>query len=90
MTFGGVKGEVTSWSDTEVKAVAPADFPTGALVLNVNGLDINIGGILNPTKKGDVTIAYLKNYEQPFKIDPNMTDAQKGVSASVCFLQIGL
>ena len=84
VTFGGVKGEVTSWSDTEVKAVAPADFPTGALVLNVNGLDINIGGILNPTKKGDVTIAYLKNYEQPFKIDPNMTDAQKGVSASVC------
>ena len=82
VTFGGINGEVTSWSETEVKVNAPADFPTGALVLNVNGLDLEVGPVLNPTKKGDVTIAYLKNYEQPFKTDPNMTDAQKGVSPS--------
>lgn len=78
--FGGVNAEVTKWSETEIQTVAPENFPTGEVVIVVNGFEVVAGAALNPFAKGDVTVAYLKNYRQPFKIDPNMTDAQLGTS----------
>lgn len=78
--FGGVKATVASWSETEIRAVAPEDFPTGELIIVVNGFEVVAGAVLNPFAKGDVSVAYLKNYRQPFKIDPNMTDAQLGTN----------
>lgn len=78
--FGGVNAVVTNWSETEVHVVAPEEFPTGEVVIVVNGFEVVAGTALNPLAKGDVSIAYLKNYRQPFKIDPNMTDAQLGTS----------
>ena len=78
--FGGVNAVVTNWSETEVHVVAPEEFPTGEVVIVVNGFEVVAGTALNPLAKGDVSIAYLRNYRQPFKIDPNMTDAQLGTS----------
>ncbi len=80
--FGGVKATVTSWSETEIGVTAPADFPTGEVVIVVNGFEVVAGTALNPNARGDVSMVYLKNYRQPFKIDPNMTDAQLGTSAA--------
>ena len=80
MKFGGVNAVVTNWSETEVHVVAPEEFPTGEVVIVVNGFEVVAGTALNPLAKGDVSIAYLRNYRQPFKIDPNMTDAQLGTS----------
>lgn len=81
--FGGVNAEVTKWSETEIQTVAPENFPTGEVVIVVNGFEVVAGAALNPFAKGDVSIAYLKNYRQPFKIDPNMTDAQLGTAPGI-------
>lgn len=78
--FGGVNAVVTGWSETEIRTVAPENFPSGEVVIVVNGFEVVAGTVLNPFAKGDVSIAYLKNYRQPFQVDPNMTDEQLGTS----------
>lgn len=71
---------MTGWSETEIRTVAPENFPSGEVVIVVNGFEVVAGTVLNPFAKGDVSIAYLKNYRQPFQVDPNMTDEQLGTS----------
>lgn len=78
--FGGVNAVVTDWSETEICTVAPENFPSGEVVIIVNGFEVVAGTVLNPFAKGDVSVAFLKNYRQPFKVDPNMTDEQLGTS----------
>ena len=67
--FGDMLGTVSEWSESKIVAVAPEGYATGALTLIVNGLEVPAGTVINPLAKGDVTIAYLKNYKQPFEVD---------------------
>lgn len=79
--FGDTMGTITEWSETRIVAVAPEGYATGALTLIVNGLEVSAGAVINPLAKGDVTIAYLKNYKQPFEADADFCK-QAGLSGN--------
>lgn len=72
--FGDTMGTITEWSESKIVAVAPEGYATGALTLIVNGLEVSAGTVINPMAKGDVTIAYLKNYKQPFEADADFCE----------------
>lgn len=57
--FGGVNAVVTGWSETEIRTVAPENFPSGEVVIVVNGFEVVAGTVLNPFAKGDVSIAFI-------------------------------
>ena len=65
--FGDTMGTISEWSESRIVAVAPDNYATGVLTLIVNGLEVSAGTVINPLAKGDVTIAYLKNYKMPFE-----------------------
>lgn len=72
--FGDKMGTITEWSESKIVAVAPDGYATGELTLIVNGLEVSAGAVINPLAKGDVTIAYLKNYKQPFEADADFCE----------------
>ena len=79
--FGDTMGTITEWSESKIVAVAPEGYATGALTLIVNGLEISAGAVINSLAKGDVTIAYLKNFKQPFEADATFCE-QAGVDGN--------
>lgn len=79
--FGDTMGTIAEWSETRIVAVAPNNYATGALTLIVNGLEVSAGTVINPLAKGDVTIAYLKNYKMPFEADADFCE-QAGVDGN--------
>ena len=72
--FGDTMGTIAEWSESRIVAVAPDGYATGALTLIVNGLEVSAGTVINPLAKGDVTIAYLKNYKQTFEVDAEFAE----------------
>jgi len=52
--------------DKTITVIAPEGYDTGNIVVNIRGYEIKSSVMFNPNSKGDVTVAYLKNYKQPF------------------------
>lgn len=52
--------------DKTIEAITPEDYSTGNVIVTIRGYEITGSVMFNPNTKGDVTVAYLKNYKQPF------------------------
>ncbi|WP_294544104.1 DUF5013 domain-containing protein [uncultured Bacteroides sp.] len=76
--FSGISVGIDDITETEITVTAPQNYETGKVTVTVNGLSLVAGAMLNPTRKGDISAAFLENYQQPFLADPNMTQKQIG------------
>lgn len=77
VSFNGTPATLSSVTDTEIVVTAPDNFNTGQVILTINSLDITAGAMMNPDKSGDISEAFLSNYQQPFTAN-DMTTAQAG------------
>lgn len=67
VSFNGTDATVIQpVTDNMFKVIAPAGYASGTVYFTKGGLTLAGDPLMNPDVKGDVTIFYIKNYEQPF------------------------
>lgn len=66
VSFNGTLATITSLSDTKLIVTTPSGYTLGSVIVTVNGISLTGTALMNPLVKGDVTIFYMKNYQQPF------------------------
>lgn len=64
--FNGTPAEFELVDENTIIAIAPEGYVTGNVIITVHGYAMTGGAMFNPNSKGDVTVLYLKNYQQPF------------------------
>lgn len=68
--------DIVSLSETLIKVIAPEDYTTGPVHITFNDLTLTGTALAPGITPGDVSVLFLKNYQQPFTY--NLADAQKG------------
>jgi hypothetical protein len=63
---GTIATTITSVTDTSIQVKAPTGYLSGNIIVSVNGFPITGSPLLNPDVKGDISVFYLKNYQQTF------------------------
>ncbi len=63
-------------TDNMFRVVAPEGYASGIVYFTKGGLTLAGDPLMNPDVKGDVTIFYLKNYQQPFTSTPESGDGR--------------
>lgn len=67
VSFNGTPAvSVTSVTDTAILVTTPAGYSSGSVTVTVHGFAVTGPPLLNPDVKGDISIFYLKNYQQVF------------------------
>ena len=64
--FNGTPAVFELVDEKTIIATAPEGYVTGNVIVTVHGYAMTGGAMFNPNSKGDVTVLYLKNYQQPF------------------------
>ncbi len=83
VSFNGTPAVVSSLADNKIVVTAPDAYSSGSVIITVNGVSLTGTALLNPKVKGDITIFYLKNYQQPFT-HADWLDGEKGSSGGWC------
>jgi len=67
VSFNGTNATIISpLTDTSIHVITPTGYASGSVIVTINGYAVTGAPLLNPDVKGDITVFYLKNYQQPF------------------------
>lgn len=83
VSFNGTPAVISSLADNKIVVTTPDAYASGSVIVTVNGVSLTGTALLNPNVKGDITIFYLKNYQQPFT-HADWLDGEKGSSGGWC------
>ncbi len=80
VSFNGTAATVESVEDNRIVVITPDDYESGEVTVTISQYtEYTMTGtkLVNPTKPGDVTALYLKNYTRPF-VQFAYKDGQQG------------